>query len=130
MNKKATGLRTVGRVTPEQLYAIELTQHACAYCGVTLTIGQGTFDHRVAYDRGGRNDIRNIVRACISCNRRKFTKTFEELVTYESLRVSCLVCGRVFQPRWAEYQQGRARLCSRSCNARWRWHEKSRLDSA
>lgn len=54
-----------------------LKQHVgrCAYCGSTERIEA---DHRIPLDRGGSNEISNILPACRHCNRRKHCKTEEE----------------------------------------------------
>ncbi|HJW48619.1 MAG TPA: HNH endonuclease signature motif containing protein [Candidatus Limnocylindria bacterium] len=54
-----------------------LVEHAgrCAYCGSPERIEA---DHRIPLDRGGSNDIGNILPACRHCNRRKHRRTEEE----------------------------------------------------
>lgn len=54
-----------------------VVQHAgqCAYCGSTERIEA---DHRIPLDRGGSNEIGNILPACPHCNRRKHRRTEEE----------------------------------------------------
>src|SRR5687767_3459002 len=47
----------------------------CAYCGSTERIEA---DHRIPLDRGGSNEIGNILPACRHCNRRKHRRTEEE----------------------------------------------------
>jgi len=104
-----------------ELLSIELSQLRCRYCEVGLEIGHGTFDHAIPLDRGGPNQLFNIVRCCYRCQREKGTKTPQEYELSKTLTAVCEMCGKVFHPRWAEYQAGRSRLCSRSCNARKRW---------
>ncbi len=120
MNTKARRLGAYGVISAAELAS---KPPACFYCGVTLEPGQGTFDHRLAWARGGSNTSVNIVRCCLSCNRRKFDKTPKEYEEHGKLWMKCRVCGTVFKPRWAEFVNGRARLCSRSCAARSRWME-------
>jgi len=54
-----------------------LVEHAgrCAYCGSMERIEA---DHRIPLDRGGSNEIGNILPACRHCNRRKHRRTEEE----------------------------------------------------
>jgi 5-methylcytosine-specific restriction endonuclease McrA len=118
MNTKARRLGAYGVISAAELAS---KPPACFYCGVTLEPGQGTFDHRLAWARGGNNTSVNIVRCCLSCNRRKFDKTPGEFEEHKTLVSTCIVCGQMFQPRWAEWQAGRARTCSRSCAAKKRW---------
>lgn len=117
-NKKAARLGAGGYITAIQLARKPLT---CHYCGIGLEVGQGTFDHIVPFDRGGSNSDDNIVRCCITCNREKFNKTPEEFRAHQALVVKCEVCERMYKPRWAEYINGRARVCSRSCAGKKRW---------
>lgn len=122
-NRKARRLGERGRVTALDLATVELEQPTCHYCGVGLEVGQGTFDHLRPFNLGGQNLFYNIVRCCLTCNREKFTKSPEELEEHRARIVTCARpgCGRTYQPRWAEWQAGRARLCSRRCSALWRY---------
>jgi|SRR5688572_12371904 len=54
-----------------------LVHHAgrCAYCGSRERIQA---DHRIPLNRGGSNEITNILPACRHCNCRKHTRTEEE----------------------------------------------------
>lgn len=53
--------------------------HACGYCKATEV--RLTKDHDVPLSRGGTDDIKNIVPACLPCNRRKHAKTGAEFVS-------------------------------------------------
>lgn len=121
INTKARRIGARGTISAEDLGRIQLAQRACEYCGVELEIGQGTFDHRIAYERGGHNVPSNITRCCVSCNRRKFTKSAAEYAEFQVLEVECEVDGVRFKPRWGEWQRGKARTCSHRCAARLRW---------
>jgi 5-methylcytosine-specific restriction endonuclease McrA len=50
----------------------------CHYCHQPAKL---TPDHKVALVRGGAHTAENIVAACMSCNRRKGAKPYEEFVT-------------------------------------------------
>lgn len=117
-NTKARKLGIDGFIFPSELAAKPLR---CNYCGIGLEVGQGTFDHAVPFDRGGTNTEDNIVRCCLSCNRRKFTKSPVEFAQHQNLVVNCKVCGRAYTPRWGEWINGRARTCSLRCAGRKRW---------
>ena len=41
--------------------------HRCAYCGASAT----TLDHIKPRHHGGRNEMRNLAPACVTCNRDK-----------------------------------------------------------
>lgn len=120
-NRKARLYGARGTITAATLQYIAQTNQTCAYCGIWLEDGQGSFDHAVALNNLGRNDETNVVRCCLTCQRQKFTKTPAEYAAHQELRVQCAVCGTEFQPRWAEYRRGAATVCSRSCAARKRW---------
>lgn len=119
INRRAERAGVYGRIRAQDLWAIEASQKTCHYCGIQLEAG--TFDHIVPFDRGGPNQFFNIVRSCLTCNRSKYTKSPEELAIHQSRIVECEVCGKPFRPRFAEYENGRARVCSRSCSAKKRW---------
>lgn len=129
INTKAKKVGARGSITAADLARIQLNQRSCEYCGVDLEIGQGTFDHRIAYERGGHNVPSNITRCCITCNRSKFTKTVEEYEQFKQLEVECVVDGVKFKPRWGEWQRGKARTCSHRCAARLRWTSARRSRS-
>lgn len=118
-NSKARRLGIPGTVSAIELAA---KPRKCAYCGIL--VDKGAFDHIIPLAEGGLNISTNIVRCCLDCNRRKFLKTPAEFDEHRQLIVSCLVCGRQYQPRWAEYRAGRAKVCSRSCAGKKRWMEE------
>ena len=117
-NKKARQFGVPGVIT-----AVDLARkpRRCMYCGISLEVGQGTFDHMIPFDKGGTNEDFNIVRSCLTCNRKKFTKSPAEYEAHQELVVACVVCGKEYKPRWGEYINGRARVCSRGCAGRKRW---------
>jgi hypothetical protein len=122
MNERARRYRA-GEITAADLGAVVYQRpRACHYCGIGLEVGQGTFDHGQPLDREGPNAIDNIVRSCYSCNRRKFTKNRQEFVAFQGVQVKCPIDGTVFTPRYAEWANGRAKYCSRSCAAKSRFH--------
>jgi 5-methylcytosine-specific restriction endonuclease McrA len=113
-NAKARRLHVPGVVSWEMLASLD--PH-CAYDGTELRLEDGTWDHVLAFDRGGTNEITNIVRCCTACQRRKFTKTPGEYAEHLDRLVTCKRpgCGNQYRPRWAEWQAGRARYCSHQC---------------
>jgi len=48
--------------------------NTCIYCGTRIKM---TKDHRIPINRGGTNDISNIVPACLSCNSTKRDNIWE-----------------------------------------------------
>ena len=108
-------------VTAADLARIIMANPSCYYCNYTIEMGHGSFDHVIAFERGGRNTTDNIVRACLTCNRIKHTKTPEEFAAYQSTIFRCDQCGRVFRPRFSDWKNGNGRFCSRACSASSRW---------
>ncbi len=119
-NAKARKYRVPGVVTAEMLAAMP---GRCAYCPTELALSDGSWDHVVPFDRGGNNHLTNIVRCCMDCQRRKFTKTPEEFAEHSAMEVQCALpgCTNRWQPRYAERKRGMARYCSRSHAAKSRW---------
>ena len=111
-NAKARKHHVQGVVTWEMLAD---KGSACHYCGISLDLEHGTWDHYVAFDTGGDNWITNIVRCCVGCQRAKFTKSEAEYLEHMNMIVSCLVCDKQYKPRWAEWKRGFARTCSHEC---------------
>lgn len=113
-NAKARKRHVQGVVTWEMLASLE---PSCRYCQIGLDLDHGSWDHYIAWDRGGDNWITNIVRCCTTCQRTKFTKSEGEFEAHKQLTVTCARpgCGNSYRPRWAEYQRGMARYCSHVC---------------
>ncbi len=57
----------------------------CAYCCVDLS-GGGEVDHMVPLVKGGTNSFRNLVLACMQCNREKHAKTVDEYFAWRKRR--------------------------------------------
>lgn len=89
----------------------------CEYCGISLLLDQGSWDHAISFNDGGQNWPGNVVRCCYDCQRRKHTKTPAEFSAHRGLLVTCARpgCSNTYQPRWAEYKRGMARFCSHQC---------------
>ena len=61
----------------DQAVLIEVCDNRCVYCGISAAetkLGKLTLDHRVPLSKGGRNDIENILLACMPCNVSKGAK--------------------------------------------------------
>jgi len=121
-NTKARRHHVPGVVSPEMLASMP---GACHYCQIDLAIQDGTWDHVIPFHRGGSNLVDNIVRCCMTCQRRKFTKTPAEYEEHMNMRSTCALpgCDVTWQPRYAEAKRGMARYCSRSHAALSRWKD-------
>lgn len=120
-NTRAKSHGASGQISAEDIARAWIASPTCAYCGVLVEPGHFSIDHRLPFNRGGRNVPINLAVTCFTCNRQKHTKTPEEYDTHRHRIVKCIVCGKAYQPRWAEWEAGRARVCSRSCSAKLRW---------
>lgn len=119
MNMRARKVGARGIINPMNLAVLP---HVCYYCGIELAFGHGTYDHRVALNKGGSNQPDNIVRCCITCQRKKFTKSEGEYRTFVAAgSVTCALegCSISWTPRFAEQQRGMAKFCSRSHAAKY-----------
>lgn len=123
INAKAIRLHARGRVSAESLFLVIRRHPVCPYCGNPVDPMHGSFDHVTPFDKGGSNETTNIVFGHLSCNRRKFTKSVDEHMAFETLTIVCPVDQTVFKPRYADYARGLGRYCSRSCSAASRWRE-------
>ena len=116
-NRKAERVGASGRIDEADLYRIYVSSGgSCSYCGIDVGPLENSFDHVVPFDAGGPNTPDNIKVCCLTCQRGKFTKTPAEYEQWRSLEITCSVCGKAFRPRWADYQRGYGKYCSRRCS--------------
>lgn len=117
INQKARKLGAVGSISAEDLARTYIEADGkCAYCGIEVSLVGVSFDHVVAFAKGGSNLRSNIAASCITCQRGKFTKTVDEWAKAKDMLVPCEVCKKPFRPRWADYMRGYGRTCSRVCS--------------
>ena len=115
-NAKARSVGRSGRITHVDLYYVyQQSEGLCTYCGIGITPEHCSFDHIVPFKNGGENTRTNIVACCLVCQRGKFTKSPEEYAIWQKLERTCPVDGVRFKPRWADYQRGLGKYCSRRC---------------
>jgi 5-methylcytosine-specific restriction endonuclease McrA len=91
------------RFSRENVYLRD--SHHCQYCGKRCRHHELTLDHVMPRSRGGKTTWRNVVTACVECNRRKGRDTPEEAEMP-------LRCPPV-RPRWLSprvFQIGESRL--------------------
>lgn len=70
---------TPGDWNPQAIRELKESYGFCVYCGKKKKL---TIDHVVPIDRGGTNDMDNLVPACKSCNSRKNTKSLLSWLYY------------------------------------------------
>jgi uncharacterized protein YdaU (DUF1376 family) len=77
--KRAKALGAGGHLSRDEWEAI-VRRHGgkCAYCGQITH--RPVMDHKTPHCRGGRHDASNVVPACVNCNARKGSQTFEEFM--------------------------------------------------
>jgi len=84
----------------------------CQYCGEHFKTHELTFDHVLPKSKGGRTSWDNIVAACQCCNRRKGSKTSEDIGMFplsQPRRPSVYElqgCGRKFPPNFLHESWG------------------------
>jgi len=67
------------KLTKSERHSIhQKTTGHCAYCGCEITLKTMQVDHIIALDRGGKDEIDNMLPACRSCNHYKHTLTLED----------------------------------------------------
>jgi hypothetical protein len=116
-NQKAASLGQSDRVTAEVLARVFMAaDQRCRYCGIELNWKGVSFDHVIPFARGGRNVEENLAACCLSCQRTKFTKSPSEHAEWLTKQVICEVCKEPFKPRFADYQRGYGKTCSRKCS--------------
>lgn len=119
INQKARKLGAPGTISATDLARVFLAfDRRCAYCGIEVSAAGVSFDHMIAFAKGGSNAIDNLAASCMTCQRRKFTKTPDEWAQARTQVIRCEVCQTVFTPRWADYVRGYGRTCSRVCSGR------------
>lgn len=117
INQKAASLGQGDRITAGALARVFLASNGvCAYCDTEINWKGVSFDHVIAFAKGGRNTEENLAASCITCQRTKHTKTPEEHAQARALTVACEVCGKQFKPRWADWKRGLGRTCGRKCS--------------
>jgi hypothetical protein len=75
-------------ITIEQwLMCLTYFNHSCAYCGLTESESKDKYGeslHREHLINNGRNDLKNLVPSCKSCNSEKNTQSFNEWYSKEN----------------------------------------------
>jgi len=72
----------------EWIQKVESLGWKCFYCSVILTVLTLTKDHFIPLGRGGRNDLENIVPACLHCNCSKSAMTGDEFIQYRKSKTT------------------------------------------
>lgn len=81
-NRKASQLGIEGRLRAKDLREFfDRVGWKCAYCGKKLNHLDISIDHKIALSKGGKNEISNINPSCMTCNKRKHTKTPQEFLS-------------------------------------------------
>ena len=76
--KRSVRRRTVHVKKDELADVAGDAQLACGYCGVSITLGEATKDHKVPVNMGGGNELENLHLVCRPCNRLKSDNTDAE----------------------------------------------------
>lgn len=84
---------------------------SCQYCGIKLTIAEGTYDHVLPRAQGGKTNWENITTSCSDCNGKKANRTPEQAgmklrskpVRPEWVPVMAIQVGQNFPEAWRDY---------------------------
>lgn len=126
-NRKARRVGAKGRITDRDLFNVFMaSEGVCDYCGIDIEPLSNSFDHVVAFRKGGENTVANLVACCITCQRAKFTKSPDEYKIWQTLEQVCPTDGTVFRPRWSDYVRGNGKYCCRRCSGSAGGKEKAR----
>lgn len=74
LRRYVRAVQSLGRVRCTRKNVFLRDDFSCQYCARKLTLKSGTIDHVVPKSKGGRTQWRNVVAACVACNRRKGDK--------------------------------------------------------
>lgn len=61
-------------------FIFERDNYTCVYCGKRGT--QLEVDHKIPFIHGGSDDVENLLTACVTCNRQKRDKSYEEFMKW------------------------------------------------
>jgi len=73
---------------------VESCEWKCFYCQSILTAATLTKDHVIPFKRGGRDDIDNVVPACLKCNCSKSAMTGDEFIQYRKSKLNSSINAR------------------------------------
>ena len=93
------------RKSPKWKFCVKYWDSCCAYCGERKKDKRLTVDHYIPQIRNGSNSPKNLVPACIKCNRAKSGQLPEEFCTMEQLRAIKLYFKALSMPNTLEVLQ-------------------------
>lgn len=76
------------QITKELKEAVRAKSGKCFYCGCELNDSNRTIDHIVPINKGGTNDIKNLVCCCHDCNQVKGGETIFGAIKNLQVKVS------------------------------------------
>jgi len=62
--------------------------YQCVYCGKSGQNSNLEIDHRIPHTKGGDNHISNLYTACVECNRKKGTETWDVRKGYSPIKIN------------------------------------------
>lgn len=77
-------LRGVGIHGTNYFILKKMVRPHCWYCGKDLFLDDRTIDHQTPKSRGGDDDLKNLVYACLPCNLKKSDRTLPEYRTLKN----------------------------------------------
>lgn len=98
--KRVEGEITMSSVLKEDQYQLKENLGLCTYCKCEA---KTTFDHVLPRDKGGPDDISNMVPACQSCNSSKSNKNLIDWHQEHEIPIDRIALGKYLKFQWAEF---------------------------
>ena len=99
--ERVEGEITMSSILKENKYQLKENVGFCAYC---KTQTQTTFDHILPVDKGGPDEISNMVPACKACNSSKSNKNLIEWHQEHGIPIDRVVLGKYLKLQWDKFE--------------------------
>lgn len=100
--KRVNGEVEMSKVLKENQYQLKENRGVCTYCNRE---SDTTFDHIIPRDKGGPDEISNMVPACQSCNSSKSNSDLLDWHQEHGIPIDRVVLGKYLKHMWDEIEQ-------------------------
>jgi hypothetical protein len=100
--KRVKGEVEMSKVLKENQYQLKENRGVCTYCNRE---SDTTFDHIIPRDKGGPDEISNMVPACQSCNSSKSNSDLLDWHQEHGIPIDRVVLGKYLKHKWDELEQ-------------------------
>lgn len=106
-------IRRLPYPSPRSIF--ERDDFTCCYCHEKFNVGELTIDHVVPQSKGGEDTYRNLVTACLECNRQKsnmdvidYLNIYSKTMLYQPMTpsIDIRLFKRTSKPHWNQYLIG------------------------